>query len=172
NEVRRFWRGDEGMLGSLATRLAGSSDIFERERRGPSASVNFVAAHDGFTLGDVLSFRHKQNEANGEGNRDGSGDEVSWVAMDPESDVRALLATLFLSRGTVMLTAGDEFGRTQNGNNNAYAQDNETTWLDWNRADNSLIDFVASLAKLRVAHPALTCDRFLTGKPGVDGNVD
>ncbi|MGQ0485084.1 MAG: glycogen debranching protein GlgX [Hyphomicrobiales bacterium] len=158
DDVRRFWRGDRFSSGALATRLAGSSDIFA-PRRMPSRSVNFLAAHDGFALKDAVTYRVKDNWANGEGNRDGKTDEVTW----PGGDIRALLATLFVSRGTPMLTAGDEFGRSQRGNNNAYAQDNETTWLDWSRADAGLIEFTASLAQLRKAHPLLTDDRFLTG---------
>ena len=144
DDIRRFWRGDIGSINALATRLTGSSDIFAPHRP-PSASVNYVAAHDGFTLADLTRFASKQNHANGEGNRDGNGREPTW----PGGDVRSLLATLFLSRGTVMLTAGDEFGRSQNGNNNAYAQDNATTWLDWQKADHQLIEFVAGLAELR-----------------------
>lgn len=157
DDVRRFWRGDDFSAGALATRLAGSSDIFAS--RSPSRSVNFLAAHDGFTLKDAVTYRHKDNAANGEGNRDGKSDEVAW----PAGDIRALLATLFVSRGTPMLTAGDEFGRSQRGNNNAYAQDNEITWLDWNRADANLIEFTAALARLRKTHPLLTGDRFLGG---------
>jgi glycogen debranching enzyme GlgX/4-alpha-glucanotransferase len=172
DEVRRFWRGDEGSLGAMATRLAGSSDIFGQNHRRPSASVNYVAAHDGFTLRDAVGFAGKRNEANGEGNRDGKADEISWVSDDPARDVRNMLATLFFSRGLAMLTAGDEFGRTQNGNNNAYAQDNETTWLDWDEADQSLGAFVAELARLRKAHPALIADRFLTDRPDNSGLAD
>ncbi len=158
DDVRRFWRGDAHAAGALATRLTGSSDIFAPHRP-PSASVNYVAAHDGFTLRDTVTYTLKNNHANGEQNRDGNAHEPTW----PGGDVKALLATLFLSRGTPMLTAGDEFGRTQRGNNNAYAQDNETTWLDWNMADQTLIDFTASLMKLRQSQPLLHADRFLTG---------
>jgi 4-alpha-glucanotransferase len=158
DDVRRFWRGDQFASGKLATRLAGSSDIFA-PRRSPSRSVNFLAAHDGFTLKDAVTYRVKDNSDNGEGNRDGKTDEATW----PGGDIRALLGTLFVSRGTPMLTAGDEFGRSQRGNNNAYAQENETTWLDWSRADAGLIEFTATLARLRNAHPLLTDDRFLTG---------
>jgi len=176
DDVRRFWRGDAGMAGALATRLAGSSDLFEPGHRGPRASVNFLAAHDGFTLADLVAYRTKHNGANGEDNRDGDNENHSWNngAEGPSGDVevnavrardlRALLATLFLSLGVPMLTAGDEFGRIQGGNNNAYAQDNETTWLDWANADEKLIDFVATLARLRREHPSLTSDTFLIGK--------
>lgn len=176
DDVRRFWRGDAGMAGALATRLAGSSDLFGPGHRGPHASVNFLAAHDGFTLGDLVSYAGKHNAANGEENRDGDNDSHSWNngaegrSADPPvearraRDVRALLATLFLSLGVPMLTAGDEFGRSQGGNNNAYAQDNETTWLDWANADETLVAFVATLARLRCEHPALTADGFLSGR--------
>jgi glycogen operon protein len=157
DDVRRFWRGDDFSANNLATRLAGSSDVFAA--KSPAASINFISAHDGFTLADLTRYAHKHNMANGEGNRDGKSDEVTWV----DGDVRALLATLFLSRGTPMLTAGDEFGRSQNGNNNAYAQDNETTWLDWQGADINLLHYTAALVKLRDAHPLLSEDRFLSG---------
>lgn len=175
DDVRRFWRGDAGMAGALATRLSGSSDLFAVRHRGPHASINFLAAHDGFTLGDLVSYAGKHNDANGEDNRDGDNDSHSWnnglegqaddaVARAARSaDVRALLATLFLSRGIPMLTAGDELGRSQDGNNNAYAQDNETTWLDWAHADGELIAFVAGLARLRRELPLLTRNEFLSG---------
>ncbi|MGE0242057.1 MAG: glycogen debranching protein GlgX, partial [Parvibaculaceae bacterium] len=175
DDLRRFWRGDRGMVGTLATRLAGSSDIFDPQLRKPASSVNFLAAHDGFTLRDAVSYADKHNEANGENNRDGTGTNFSWnngvegETDDPvirsarASDLRTLLASLFVSRGTVMLTAGDEFGRSQKGNNNAYAQDNALTWLDWERADPSLLAFVQSLVALRRAHSSLSADRFLTG---------
>ncbi|WP_294278911.1 glycogen debranching protein GlgX [uncultured Sphingomonas sp.] len=157
DQVRRFWRGD-GRAGDLATRIAGSADVFT----GPtSRSVNFVAAHDGFTLADLVAYAGRHNHANGEDNRDGHGDEVSWnhgqegPTDDPailaarKASIRAMLTTLFLSRGTPMLTAGDEFGRSQNGNNNGYAQDNETTWLNWKTRDEALEDFVARLSTFR-----------------------
>ena len=164
NDVRRFWLGDAGAAGNLATRLTGSSDIFARANRRPSSSINFLAAHDGFTLHDFVNFDHKNNYSNGEGNRDGNAQEPCWISKNPAQDVKALLATLFLSRGTIMLTAGDEFGRSQLGNNNAYAQDNETTWLDWSKADQALIDHVAELAKFRSDHAPYFADQFLTGK--------
>lgn len=163
DDVRRFWRGDAAARPRLATRLAGSSDVFDRDGRKPSASINFVAAHDGFALADVVTFAHKQNLANGENNRDGSDGEVCWVDPYPMASVHALLASLFLARGTILLTAGDEFGRSQNGNNNAYAQDNELTWRDWQNADQSLIDFVAALNTLRFTHRDYFADAFLTG---------
>ena len=159
DEVRRFWRGDPHAAGDFATRIAGSSDIFETGKRPPSSGINFVAAHDGFTLKDAVTFATKQNDANGEANRDGNAAEPTW----PGGDAGALLSTLFLSRGTPMLTAGDEFGRSQRGNNNAYAQDNETTWLDWAGADERLIGFTASLSSLRRALSPFLADRFLSG---------
>ncbi|WP_119392256.1 glycogen debranching protein GlgX [Taklimakanibacter lacteus] len=173
DDLRRFWRGDRGMVGTLATRLAGSSDIFSG--RTPQCSVNFLAAHDGFTLRDLVSYAGKHNEANGENNRDGTDNNFSWNnGVEGESrdqaaqaaranDARALLASLLLSRGTVMLTAGDEFGRSQKGNNNAYAQDNELTWLDWEKGDAELLAFVQSLVRLRRGHPSLSGRAFLTG---------
>jgi len=164
DDVRHFWRGDAGATAHFATRLAGSSDIFGRPERRPSSSINYLAAHDGFTLRDAVSYDHKDNFANGEGNRDGNAREPCWISETPERDVKALLASLFVSRGTVMLTAGDEFGRSQRGNNNAYAQDNETTWLDWGKADHALIDQVAELATFRRKHAPYFADRFLTGQ--------
>ncbi|MEH3103162.1 MAG: glycogen debranching enzyme [Sphingomonas phyllosphaerae] len=161
DDVRRFWRGD-GSVGALATRLMGSSDLFGDRARG----VSFVAAHDGFTLADTVAFATRHNHANGEDNRDGHAGEISWnngvegdtddlaVRVAREGDVRALLATLFATRGTILLTAGDEFGRTQRGNNNGYAQD-ELLWLDWNGRDRSLEAFVADLARRRAACASL-----------------
>ena len=175
DDVRRFWRGDGG-AGALATRLSGSTDVFGAER---TRSVGFVAAHDGFTLSDVTAYAERHNHANGEDNRDGHHGEVSWNAGaegrgDPAA-VRALLATLYATRGTIMLTAGDEFSRTQRGNNNAYAQDKSTTWattwLDWEGRDRALEAFVAHLATLRtpaLADPAIRHDarwHRLTGEP-------
>ncbi len=159
DDVRRFWRGDRFSVNGLATRLAGSSDVFA-PAKSPSRSVNFVAAHDGFTLADLTRYSAKNNLANGEGNRDGKADEVTVVGQKPA----ALLAALFLARGTPMLTAGDEFGRSQKGNNNAYAQDNVLTWLDWNAADQKLVNLVASLVRLRAQNPLLRLDAFLTGE--------
>jgi glycogen debranching enzyme len=164
-DMRKFWRGDSNMTGAFATRLAGSSDYFAKSSRRPSASVNFLAAHDGFPLADVVRFDRKQNHANGEENRDGNAHEASWIADDSDMAIRCMLATLFLSRGTPMLTAGDEFGRTQHGNNNAYAQDNEITWLDWAKADTTLMSFVRSLLDFRKAHKEFFSDAFL--KPGL-----
>jgi len=185
--VRRFWRGDEGQRSEFAARLAGSSDIFEHRRRRPWASVNYVASHDGFTLRDTVSYAERHNEANGEDNKDGHAENYSanWGAEGPSDDpatgqIRfrlqcAMLATVFLAQGTPMLLAGDEFGRTQNGNNNAYCQDNETSWLDWTLAENEegrlLTDFAARVIALRHRHPVLRCASFLHGRdqpaPGV-----
>jgi len=179
DDVRRFWRGDPHSVGDLATRLSGSSDVFGRRGRTHSRTVNFIAAHDGFTLADLTAYSRKHNEANGEMNRDGHNDNYSWnngvegptgdeaVIAARHRDIRALLATLFASRGTIMLTAGDEFGRTQYGNNNAYAQDNETSWLDWEARDLDLEDHVARLSAIRAAHPALS-DPVLLGGADVD----
>lgn len=167
DDVRRFWRGDPHSVGDLATRLAGSSDIFGNHGRTHSRSVNFIAAHDGFTLADLTAYAAKHNEANGEANRDGHNDNLSWncgvegpssepaVAAARMADRKALLATLFASRGTIMLTAGDEFGRTQQGNNNAYAQDNAISWIDWASRDAVQEDFAARLAAIRAEHPEL-----------------
>lgn len=175
DEVRAFWRGDAGKLGALASKVSGSSNVFNREDRWPSAGVNFLAVHDGFTLMDLVSYADKHNAANGEDNRDGHNHNLSWnngvegetddaaIQVARERDVRALLATLFLSRGTPMIQQGDEMGRTQHGNNNAYAQDNELAWVDWDAANKGLIDFVADLSAFRQAHPAIVADQFLVG---------
>lgn len=179
--VRRFWRGEDGIVGDLATRLTGSADIFAAARRPPSASVNFVAAHDGFPLADLVAYAHKHNHANGEDNRDGHGANHSWnhgvegPSDDPaviaarDRDVANMLVTLFVSRGLPMLAMGDEVGRTQHGNNNAYAQDNPTTWIDWPTADAGRMALVARLSELRRRHPALRADAYLTGHPA-DGS--
>lgn len=159
DDVRRFWRGDKWSANAFATRLTGSSDVFS-PHKSPAHSINFISAHDGFTLRDLTRFTAKHNLANGEGNRDGKSDEVTWL----NGKISTLLATLFLSRGTPMLTAGDEFGRSQNGNNNAYAQDNETTWLDWANADQALLQSCADLIKLRLSNPLIMANGFLSGK--------
>jgi glycogen operon protein len=176
DDVRRFWRGDAGTVGALATRLAGSSDVFGGAA---SRTVNFLAAHDGFTLADLTAYETRHNAANGEENRDGHGENFSWnngvegVSGDPaivaarRRDVMALLGTLFTSRGTIMLTAGDEFGRSQQGNNNAYCQDNALSWLDWAGRDLALEAHAVRLAALRAAHPELSDPAFLS-----DGDVD
>ncbi|TPN41047.1 glycogen debranching protein GlgX [Mesorhizobium sp. B2-3-3] len=185
DDVRRFWRGDAGAVGPLATRLAGSSDIFGRTGQSTSRTVNFIAAHDGMTLADIVAYERKHNGANGEQNRDGHNDNLSWnngaegetdnaaITRARFDDQCALLATLFASRGTIMLTAGDEFGRTQKGNNNAYAQDNAITWLDWAGRDQALEQYASALAALRRTVPALSDTHFLTGEPaGASGVPD
>ena len=175
--VRSFWRGDGGRLPELASRLTASADKFNKRGRKPWASVNFVTAHDGFTLRDLVSFNEKHNDANGEGNRDGHSDNLSFncgaegPTDDPEikglrlRQMRNFVATLFLSRGTPMLLAGDEFGRTQGGNNNAYGQDSEIGWIDWSLDEEgrSLAEFTRTLIALRRAVPMLRRGRFLTG---------
>ncbi len=188
DSVRRYWRGDEGMLPELASRLTGSSDIFEHLGRRPWASINKITAHDGFTLQDLVSYDHKHNEANHEDNRDGTDANYSWnhghegPTDDPEiaalrdRQKRNLLATLLVSQGTPMLLGGDEFGRSQQGNNNAYCQDSEISWFDWSGigADGErLIAFVRHLIALRQAHPALRRARFLHGQArSADGLKD
>ncbi len=176
--VRGFWKGDAGKLPDLATRLTASADAFDTRGRKPWASVNFITAHDGFTLNDLVSYDHKHNEANGENNRDGTDNNHSWnhgvegPTEDPEildlrdRQRRNLLATLLLAQGTPMLLAGDEFGRTQGGNNNAYCQDNEISWVNWeiDEYDRLLIDFVRRLTGVRRAFPILHRNRFLTGE--------
>ena len=161
DDVRRFWRGDAG-AGVLATRIAGSSDLFGKEAL--CRSVNFLAAHDGFTLADTVAYEHRHNHANGEDNRDGHGENHSWncgiegptddahVLARRRACMEAMLGTLFVSTGTIMLTAGDEFGRSQQGNNNAYAQDNALTWIDWRNRDRALERHVCTLAQWRAAN--------------------
>ncbi len=169
--ARDFWRGTPGTLADFATRITGSSDLYGRGRR-PTASVNLITVHDGFTLSDLVSYDAKHNEANGEGNRDGSNDNRSWncgiegPTDDPavlalrERQRRNLLATLLLSEGIPLLLGGDELGRTQGGNNNAYCQDNAISWVDWEAADAELIEFVARLCRLRRDQPILRRTRF------------
>ncbi|HKA41029.1 MAG TPA: glycogen debranching protein GlgX [Burkholderiales bacterium] len=177
DSVRDYWRG-EANAGALAPRLCGSPDIFDRRGRQSWASVNFITAHDGFTLNDLVTYNEKHNEANGEENRDGHSHNRSWNhgAEGPTEDegirglrkrqMKNMLATLLLSQGTPMLLAGDEFGRTQQGNNNAYCQDGEISWLSWNHDDRSqrLIRFVQKLTSLRHQYPILRHRRFLTGR--------
>ncbi len=185
--LRQFWRGDQGQRPNVAARLAGSGDLFDRMARRPWASVNYAVSHDGFTLADVVSYAQRHNEANGEDNRDGHGENYSanWGVEGPTDDPsilairrrlqRAMLATVMFSLGTPMLLAGDEFGRTQNGNNNAYCQDSEISWLDWAKAKSpdgeALTVFVMRLIALRKAHVALRCKNYLYGKteqaPGI-----
>ncbi|WP_309485417.1 glycogen debranching protein GlgX [Streptomyces sp. WELS2] len=176
--VRDFWRAEPGSLGEFASRLTGSSDIYQHSRRRPRASVNFVTAHDGFTLRDLVSYNHKHNEANGEDNRDGESHNRSWnCGAEGDTDdpavlelrarqQRNLLATLLLSQGIPMLCHGDELGRTQRGNNNAYCQDNEISWVDWEPTDEqrALTGFTRRLIALRAAHPVLRRRRFFRGE--------
>ena len=177
--ARSYWRGDEGRVPELASRLSGSADLFNRRGRKPWASVNFITAHDGFTLEDLVSYNDKHNEANGEDNRDGNNNNLSWncgvegATEDPEirtlreRQKRNMLSTLLLSQGTPMLLAGDEFGNTQYGNNNAYCQDNKTSWLDWDAIGDdgqALTAFVRRLCLLRQTFPILRRGRFLTGE--------
>jgi isoamylase len=179
DSVRRFWKGDEGVVAELASRVAGSSDIFGYRGRRPWASINFITAHDGFTLQDVVSYNEKHNEDNGEGNRDGHDANFSWncgvegPTDDPvilalrDQQKRNFLATLLLSLGVPMLLAGDEFGRTQRGNNNAYCQDNEVSWVDWQNIrpeDEALSRFVRYLVRLRRRHRVFSRPRFFRGE--------
>ncbi|MEZ3161269.1 glycogen debranching protein GlgX [Microbacterium sp. BWT-B31] len=175
--VRDFWRGESATLGEFASRLTGSADLYEHSGRRPVASVNFVTAHDGFTLRDLVSYNDKHNAANGENGKDGADDNRSWnCGVEGPSDdpavltlrarqQRNFLATLLLSQGVPMLLHGDELGRSQQGNNNGYAQDNEITWVDWDSADQPLIEFTAALAKLRKEHPTFRRQRFFDGRP-------
>jgi len=172
--VRDFWRG-EPSLGEFASRLSGSSDLYEHSGRRPFASINFVTAHDGFTLRDLVSYNEKHNEANGEDNNDGESHNRSWnhgvegPTDDPEimalraREQRNLLTTLLLSQGVPMLLHGDELGRTQHGNNNTYAQDSEISWVHWDQVDTPLLEFTAALIRLRHEHPTFRRKRFFTG---------
>jgi glycogen operon protein len=178
--VRDFWRGEPN-LGDLATRIAGSADLYENSGRRPFASINFVTAHDGFTLRDLVSHEQKHNEANGEDNNDGESHNRSWNhgvegATDDEEvlalrarDQRNLLATLLLSQGVPMLLHGDELGRTQGGNNNVYAQDSEISWVHWDKADRTLLEYTSALIRLRREHPTFRRKRFFTGQAVRDG---
>jgi glycogen operon protein len=183
--VREFWKGDEGVAPELATRITASGDKFNKRGRRPWASVNFITAHDGFTLNDLVSYNEKHNEANGEDNNDGHSDNKSWNcgAEGPTDDAeirtlrerqkRNMLATLLFSQGTPMLLAGDEFGRTQKGNNNAYCQDDDISWVNWDLDDDgrALAEFVRKLTTLRHTLPVLRRQRFLTGEYNEDLQV-
>jgi isoamylase len=174
--LRDYWRGQGAGLNDFAYRLTGSSDLYAGGRRRPSASVNFVTAHDGFTLADLVSYDRKHNEANGEDNRDGTDDNRSWNcgAEGPTDDPtivalraqqrRNIVTTLLLSQGVPMLLSGDEIGHTQSGNNNAYCQDTEISWLDWSQADHQFLQFVARVSRLRRAHPIFRRRRFFAGQ--------
>jgi glycogen operon protein len=177
--VRRFVRGDPGLAGELATRIAGSADLYADDGRLPGNSVNFVTCHDGFTLHDLVSYGTKHNEANGDENRDGTDDNASWnCGVEGETADRAVaalrlrqaknhMAVLMLSRGIPMLLAGDEVLRSQRGNNNAYCQDNPLSWLDWTLDDTQreMLRYMRELIALRRRHACLTTNRFFTGRP-------
>ena len=175
--IRDYWRGEGAALGDFAFRLTGSPDLYEETGRRPYASVNFVTAHDGFTLRDLVSYNEKHNEANGEGNRDGESHNRSWNCgvEGPTDDAnlnrlraqqqRNFLTTLLLSQGIPMIVGGDEMGRTQYGNNNAYCQDNQISWYKWEEKDQNLIDFVAQVVRLRKEHPCLHRRRWFHGRP-------
>ncbi|MFW3384368.1 UNVERIFIED_CONTAM: glycogen debranching protein GlgX [Kocuria sp. CPCC 205274] len=175
--VRDFWRGEPATLGEFASRITGSADLYEHSGRRPFASINFVTAHDGFTLRDLVSYNEKHNEANGEGNNDGESHNRSWncgvegPTDDPEvlalrsRQQRNFLATLLLSQGTPMVLHGDELGRTQDGNNNTYCQDNELSWINWDTMDGPLTEFVAAVTHLRHDHPTFRRSEFFDGRP-------
>ncbi|MCH8041006.1 MAG: glycogen debranching protein GlgX [Nitrospinae bacterium] len=176
--IRRYWKGDGGLLGEMAYRLSGSSDLYEASGRRPFASINFVTAHDGFTLRDLVSYDQKHNEANGENNRDGTDDNLSWncgvegptdnpaILELRERQKRNFLATLLLSQGVPMICGGDEVGRTQHGNNNAYCQDSEISWFDWNldRSSQQLLAFTRQVIQLQQEHPVFQRRRFFQGR--------
>jgi glycogen operon protein len=175
--MRDYWRGEPGRLGEFALRLTGSPDLYESSRRRPYASINFITCHDGFTLHDLVSYNEKHNWANGEDNRDGDSHNRSWNCgvEGPTTDKKVLalrrrqmrnfLATLFLSQGVPMLLGGDEFGRTQKGNNNAYCQDNEISWFNWENQDQDLLEFVRRLIRFRRVHPVFRRRRWFQGRP-------
>ncbi|MDX1531762.1 MAG: glycogen debranching enzyme GlgX, partial [Rhodothermales bacterium] len=184
--MRRYWKGDEGLNGEFATRFAGSSDLYERSGRRPFASINFVTAHDGFTLEDLVSYERKHNEANGEGNRDGHEPNYSTnqgvegptddedVLERREQMKRALVSTLLLSQGVPMLLGGDELSRTQQGNNNAYCQDNEINYYDWDldEREEGFLDFVSQVIAFRRQHTNFRRRHFLTGEEDERGIKD
>ena len=182
--VRDFWRGEDQTMGEFAARFTGSSDLYENTSRLPYASINFITAHDGFTLRDLVTYEQKRNEANGEDSRDGEDHNRSWncgvegPTDDPQvNELRArqqrnFLATLLLSQGVPMLLGGDEIGRTQQGNNNAYCQDNELSWYDWEDLDESLFDFTRRLIKLRKRHPVFRRRGWFQGRPIHGSEVD
>jgi isoamylase len=183
DDIRDFWNGSENMLSSFAGRITGSSDLYEDFRR-PTASINFITAHDGFTLNDLVSYNEKHNEANGEDNNDGESHNRSWNcgAEGPTDDAginelrsrqkRNFLTTLFLSQGVPMLVAGDEMGRTQQGNNNAYCQDNEISWLDWEKQDTELQEFTRQLIHLRREHAAFSRKSWFKGEPTKSDGIE
>ncbi|HEX6404547.1 MAG TPA: glycogen debranching protein GlgX [Pseudonocardiaceae bacterium] len=184
--VRDFWRGEPATLAEFASRFTGSSDLYEADSRRPIASINFVTAHDGFTLNDLVSYNHKHNEDNGEGNRDGESHNRSWncgvegpsedgkIVALRERQKRNMLTTLLLSQGVPMLAHGDELGRTQYGNNNVYCQDSKISWVDWDdaRQHSVLTEFTAALTRLRAAHPVFRRRRFFQGRPIRGSNIE
>jgi len=182
--IRDYWRGEPGSLGEFAARLSGSSDLYESDGRAPYASINFVTAHDGFTMRDLVSYNEKHNEANGEGGNDGEDHNRSWNcgAEGPTDDQEVLelrarqqrnfLATLLLSQGVPMILHGDEVGRTQGGNNNVYCQDNEISWIDWANVDAGLLEFAREVTALRAEHPIFRRRRFFTGDKAGNGLPD
>jgi isoamylase len=184
--VRDFWRGEKYTLAEFASRLTGSSDLYQDDSRRPLASINFITAHDGFTLRDLVSYNDKHNEANGEGGKDGESHNRSWnCGVEGETEdaevlelrgrqQRNFLTTLLISQGVPMIAHGDELGRTQRGNNNVYCQDNEIAWVDWELTDpqKDLLEFTSLLVKLRNDHPVLRRRRFFHGDTGVDGLGD
>ncbi len=179
DDVRRFWRGDSGTLGALATRLAGSSDLYEHSGRAPASSINFVTSHDGFPLNDLVTYKEKHNLANGEKGRDGDDNNSSdnygvegptrrkGVREVRDRQVKNMMATLLLSQGTPMLLSGDEVRRTQKGNNNAYCQDNDISWFDWKLVEKNaeMLRFTKALIEFRLAQPTVRRRTFLTGQP-------
>jgi glycogen operon protein len=177
DSTRDFWRGTDQTLAEFGSRFTGSSDLYQGTARRPHASVNFIVAHDGFTLRDLVSYNDKHNEANGEENRDGESHNRSWncgaegptdapeVNALRSRQVRNFLATLLLSQGVPMICGGDEIGRTQGGNNNAYCQDNELSWYDWEQADQGLLGFTRDLIRLRSEHPVFCRRRWFQGRP-------
>jgi glycogen operon protein len=186
DSVRDFWRGEPASLGEFASRFTGSSDLYEIDGRRPIASINFVTAHDGFTMNDLVSYNHKHNDANGEGNRDGESHNRSWncgvegptddaaIVALRERQKRNFLATLLLSQGVPMILHGDELSRSQSGNNNVYCQDNELSWVDWEdaRQHDILTRFTAQVTRLRAEHPIFRRRRFFRGEPVVDSSVE
>ncbi|MEX2233558.1 MAG: glycogen debranching protein GlgX [Cyclobacteriaceae bacterium] len=175
--IRDYWRGADSMLGEFAARFTGSPDLYQGDYRRPTASINFITAHDGFTLNDLVSYNEKHNEANGEDNRDGESHNRSWncgvegptrkkeVLELRQQQKRNFLATLFLSQGVPMLLAGDEMSRTQKGNNNAYCQDNEISWVNWQKADQDLIEFTRKMIEFRATHPVFCRRKWFQGQP-------
>ena len=185
DDIRKFWRGDQSMTGALATRLSGSSDLYAHSGRGPQSSINFIIAHDGFTMNDLVSYNHKHNEKNGEGNRDGENNNCScnYGVEGPTTDkgieltrnrqVKNMLATLLLSQGVPMIAAGDEVRRTQHGNNNAYCQDNDISWFDWRllKRHEDVLRFTRELIRFRKKEITVRQPYFLTGQPRVPGGL-